>query len=207
MLLPMRGLSASSFMVALTTVSILPPSIMTTIYVLQDATLFVFAFGFLTRWLCSLAPRGTYFKDPLEWVDLVVVVLPFLFLTIPGLAELFPSWLTSQTALINLRLLRILRFQRILQDEFTFSRFVSGLKIPFFRQDKDTLSCVIVESWQLQLARVVISISTLLLVSTGLIYSAEHTVNPDIDNYFTALYCKLLHARQSIGVPFCLLVV
>lgn len=180
---------ASSFVVALTTVSFLPPPLPVTLYFLQDATLALFAFGFLARWWSSVEPRGTYFKDPLEWVDLTVVLLPFLFLTVPGLADLFPSWMTSQTALINLRLFRVLRFQAILQDEFTFSKFVSGLRLPYGNSD-DALSCVIVEVWQLQLARVLLSISTLLLVSTGLIYSAEHTVNPGIDNYFSALYCK-----------------
>ncbi len=48
-----------------------------------------------------------------------------------------------------------------------------------------------VRPYQLQLARVVISIFTLVSVSTGLIYSAEHEVNPAIPDYFTALYFGL----------------
>jgi hypothetical protein len=48
-----------------------------------------------------------------------------------------------------------------------------------------------VRPYQLQLARVVISIFTLVSVSTGLIYSAEHEVNPQIPDYFTALYFGL----------------
>jgi Ion transport protein len=180
---------ASSFFVALTTVSTLPPTVMSTVYFLQDATLVMFAFGFVSRWWSSLQPRGTYFDDPLEWVDLAVVVLPFMFLAIPSLALVMPSWLTSQTSLINLRLLRVLRFQRLLQDELSFSRFVSGLWIPP-GSGKDALSCVIVESWQLQLARVLLSLFTLISISTGLIYAAEQGVNPGIENYFSALYCK-----------------
>ena len=48
-----------------------------------------------------------------------------------------------------------------------------------------------VRPYQLQLARVVISIFTLASVSTGLIYAAEHEVNPAIPDYFTALYFGL----------------
>jgi hypothetical protein len=180
----------SSFLSALSTCKgLFPPPTMSYVTTLQDATLYFFAFGFVSRWFSSAAPRGTYFqKDPLEVVDIFVVAMPFLFLTVPGLADMMPSWLTGQTALINLRLLRVLRFQRILQDEFTFSRFVSGLKFP---GKDDALSCVIVDLWQLQLARVLLSIFTLLSVATGLIYSAEHGVNPDIPDYFTALYVSV----------------
>ena len=189
----------SSFLMALTTVPTLPPTLMYAIYFCQDATLFLFAFGFLTRWLSSLEPRGSYFKDSLEWIDTVVVMLPFLFLTVPGLSEFFPPWLTSQTTLINLRLLRVLRFQRILQDEFTFSRFVAGLR---FGPSEDPTSCVIVELWQLQLARVLLSVFTLLSVSTGLIYAAEHSVNPGIADYFSALYCKWSRLRNDLQISF-----
>lgn len=48
-----------------------------------------------------------------------------------------------------------------------------------------------VRPYQLQLARVVISIFTLVSVSTGLIYSAENEINPQIPDYFTALYFGL----------------
>lgn len=48
-----------------------------------------------------------------------------------------------------------------------------------------------VRPYQLQLARVIISIFTLVSVSTGLIYTAEHEVNPLIPDYFTALYFGL----------------
>jgi hypothetical protein len=48
-----------------------------------------------------------------------------------------------------------------------------------------------VRPYQLQLARVAVSIFTLVSVSTGLIYAAEHEVNPCIPDYFTALYFGL----------------
>jgi len=78
--------------------------------------------------------------------------------------------------------LRLLRFQRVLSDLETFRQFEVGL---FGISPND------VRSWQLQLARVLISIFTLLFVSTGLIYSAEHAVNPQIPDFFTALYFGL----------------
>jgi voltage-gated potassium channel len=64
----------------------------------------------------------------------------------------------------------------------TFQKFTGALGLPGLSS---------VQPYQLQLARVVLSIFTLLSVSAGLIYSAEHTVNPDLDNYFTALYFGL----------------
>ena len=45
-----------------------------------------------------------------------------------------------------------------------------------------------VRPYQLQLTRVIVSVMTLFNVAAGLIYQAEHVVNPDISNYFSALY-------------------
>ena len=96
-----------------------------------------------------------------------------------------PTWLLSSTsansALLNLRLLRILKFQRILTDKDTYVKFEMALGMK--KSD--------VRPYQLQLARVAVSISTLVSVSTGLIYAAEHEVNPQIPDYFTALYFGL----------------
>ena len=96
-----------------------------------------------------------------------------------------PNWLlaasSANSALLNLRLLRILKFQRVLTDETTYMNFELALGMKKSE----------VRPYQLQLARVVISIFTLVSVSTGLIYSAEHDVNPQIPDYFTALYFGL----------------
>ena len=48
-----------------------------------------------------------------------------------------------------------------------------------------------VKPYKLQLATVVLSVFTLLCISTGLIYTTEHSVNPAIPDYFTALYFAL----------------
>ena len=85
------------------------------------------------------------------------------------------------SALFNLRLLYVLRLQRVLQDMDTISKFGDALGIPTDQ----------VQAWQLQLARVLLSLFTLLSVAAGLIYTAEHVVNPNIDNYFDALYFGL----------------
>ena len=95
-----------------------------------------------------------------------------------------PGWLVSSSAnsaLLNLRLLRTLKFQRVLTDENTYMNFEMALGM----RKTD------VRPYQLQLARVIISIFTLVSVSTGLIYTAEHEVNPQIPDYFTALYFGL----------------
>jgi voltage-gated potassium channel Kch len=126
-----------------------------------------------------------YFAQPIVLVDIVAVILPLLFATQPSSfwadSTFIPNWLTSSSGLINLRLLRILRLQRVLQDMDTFTKFEMALGI----SDSN------VKAWQLQLARTVLSIFTLLSVSTGLIYTAEHDVNPNIPDYFTALYFGL----------------
>ena len=80
-----------------------------------------------------------------------------------------------------LRLLRVLRLQRYVQDIQSFRRFESALG---FKN-------VNVKPYQLEVARVVTSIFTLLFISTGLIYNAEHIQNPKLPDYFTALYFGL----------------
>jgi hypothetical protein len=69
----------------------------------------------------------------------------------------------------------------VLTDIGTFGRFEVALGL----KPKD------VRPYQLQLARVLLSIFTLLSVASGLIYTAEHNVNPGINDYFDALYFGL----------------
>jgi len=88
---------------------------------------------------------------------------------------------TNSPRLQNLRLLRVLRLRRLLSDIDTFYRFEMALGLPPES----------VRPFQLQLARVLLSTFTLLSVSSGLIYTTEHGVNPDIPDYFSALYFGL----------------
>lgn len=173
---------ASSLLVALSTLNNLPPTLSYPIQLAQDWIAGLFVFEFLLRWFSSPSPRFLYLTQPLVLVDILVVFLPFLVGIAPSFVNPYlPSWLTSSSTLINLRLLRILRLQRVLTDQATFARFESALGIP----SRD------IKGWQLQLARVSLSIFTLLSVATGLIYTAEHRVNPNINSYFDALYFGL----------------
>ena len=171
---------ASSLFVAISTVNSLPLLFASGLTIVQDVVAAIFVIEFFARWFSSSAPRGRHFTQPLILVDVFVVLIPFL-VTTTG-TEWLPAWLTSSSSLINLRLLRILRLQRVLQDMKTFTRFEEGLGIPAGK----------VKAYQLQLARVVMSVFTLLSVSTGLIYTVEHKVNPQITDYFTSLYFGLV---------------
>jgi hypothetical protein len=199
----------SSLLVAVSTLPDLAPALQAPIQYAENTIGSVFAVEFLVRWYSvneSISADGStnndkkgllsdgsntnkkgllYFAQPSVLVDIVAVILPLLFATQPSSfwadSTFVPNWLTSSSGLINLRLLRILRLQRVLQDMDTFTKFEVALGI----SDSN------VKAWQLQLARTVLSIFTLLSVSTGLIYTAEHNVNPNIPDYFTALYFGL----------------
>jgi hypothetical protein len=185
----------SCFLVAVSTIPDLAVGLQAPIQFAENTIGSVFAVEFLARWYShhgvqsdgtTIPKKGLlYFAQPSVLVDIVAVILPLLFATQPSSfwadSTFVPNWLTSSSGLINLRLLRILRLQRVLQDMDTFTKFEVALGI----SDSN------VKAWQLQLARTVLSIFTLLSVSTGLIYTAEHDVNPNIPDYFTALYFGL----------------
>lgn len=119
----------------------------------------------------------------------IVVILPLILSgVLPVLYDFgvtIPAWILSSagsSALLNLRLLRILKFQRVLTNQRTYTEFMQALGM---------MKKTDVRPYQLQLARVIITIFTLVSVSTGLIYTAEHEVNHQIPDYFTALYFGL----------------
>lgn len=184
----------SCFLVAINTLDELPTELRRGINIVDTLCVYIFAVEFFLRWWSAGQFQLRYLTKPLVSIDAVVVILP---LILSGLLPLWdlgvmagfypgislPTWLlaassSSNSALLNLRLLRILKFQRVLTDEKTYMKFEMALGMK--RSD--------VRPYQLQLARVLISIFTLVSVSTGLIYTAEHDVNPRIPDYFTALY-------------------
>jgi voltage-gated potassium channel len=175
----------SSFIVALETLpsSTLPQFTPSILYHAESFLSYFFCIGFFLRWYAVGNLSMKYFTKPLPILDFFASVMPLILMKgVPLFGIAVPAWVAlDNSALVNLRLLRILRLQELLVDEETFSKVEVTLGI----QPGD------VRPYQLQLARVLISIFTLCSVATGLIYTAEHDVNPMIPDYFTALYFGL----------------
>ena len=165
----------SSLLVAINTIPWLSMDYINMNNAAQEIITILFAVEFVLRWYAA-DMKPSYFLKPLTLIDIVVVIIPLAL----KLSNAMPE-LSHQSGLINLLLLRILRLQRVIVDTETFSKYLIALG---FKATE-------IRPYQLQLARVVLSIFTLLSVSTGLIYSAEHEVNPAIPDYFTALYFGL----------------
>lgn len=186
----------SCFLQAINTLDNIPAEMHQGIDMVDTFFVYIFAIEFFLRWWSAGRFQLRYLAKPLAAIDSVVVILP---LILSGLLPIYeyavmsgfipgvslPAWLLSSSsansALLNLRLLRILKFQRVLTDQNTYMKFEMALGM------KQTD----VKPYQLQLARVVISIFTLLSVSTGLIYTAENETNPMFSDYFTTLYFGL----------------
>jgi|AntRauTorckE5430_2_1112549.scaffolds.fasta_scaffold04535_1 voltage-gated potassium channel len=175
----------SSFLVAVGTLptGTFPDFISKMSFDIEEGLSIFFCFGFFLRWYSvgNLSPK--YFMKFLPFIDFIASVLPFALTTsIFSLgATSVPSWLIANSALVNLRLLRLLRLQEFLTDIETFKKVAEVLGV-----ESEGL-----RPYQLKLGRVVITIFSLLSVSTGLIYTAEHEVNDSIPDYFTALYFGL----------------
>ena len=149
--------------------------------VIEYAACITFAMVYALRWYAtSFDPR--HVLKGIELVDLLsfapILSQPFS----PDPNEALGSGFEV------LRILRALRLQRFVQDEASFMPILTALSIR--AEDRPAPG-----SRELRLglnvARVVASISSLLFVSTGLIYEFEHLVNPQIGTYFDALYFGL----------------
>lgn len=173
----------SSFTVALSTLpkeSLPAPSFILLDYLETGLGVFFFS-AFFIRWYSVGQLKITYLLRPLAFIDVFASVLPVVLSNVSFLGVGYiPAVLSSPSALANLRLLRILRLQALLVDMKTFSK----VQIAFGIETE-------VKKYQLTLARVVITILCLVSVATGCIYAAEHEVNPQIPDYFTALYFGL----------------
>mmetsp|Transcript_15439 Transcript_15439/g.29125 ORF Transcript_15439/g.29125 Transcript_15439/m.29125 type:complete len:521 (-) Transcript_15439:45-1607(-) len=175
----------SSFIVALGTLPAksLPNIVFSVCNDIELVLSYFFCFGFFLRWYSVGQLSPMYFLKPLPFIDFFASVLPLVLMksvSILGTStDVLPSWLMTNSALVNLRLLRLLRIQELLVDIETFTRVSEALGL------KD------VKPYQLKLTRVLITIFTLCSVSTGLIYTAEYQVNEAIPDYFTALYFGL----------------
>lgn len=170
----------SSLLLAVGTIQTLPEQVINGIFITEDLIGYAFFLDFLFRWY-SKGFKKSYLLNPFSLID-AVFILPVILRGMPALAALLPGSVSSSSGLINLRLLRILRLQLVLSDLETFGKFELALGL----KPSD------IRPYQLQLARVILSIFTLISVSSGLIYTSEHTANPTaFPDYFTALYFGL----------------
>ena len=173
----------SSVFVAAGTVQSIPPFIHSIIGVGENFVAIIFLLEYFLRWYCNGLRLGHLIK-PLVIVDLLSI-LPLAFHALPGLVSCLPfgTKVLEDNLLVNLRLLRLLRFQRFLVDFDTFERFQLAIGVRWFVKD--------VRKYHLQLARVIITIFTLQSVAAGLVFAAEHAANPSLSDYPTALYFVL----------------
>lgn len=134
----------------------------------ESITTACFAVEYCLRWW-SRSLRPSYLVKPLMLIDLLSV-LPSLLTssTIPGLRGSFAF----------LRVLRILKLQRYVRDEESFTKLQLALGLVPAGSSRGT---------DLPLARVVSTILSLLFVTAGFLYEAE----PQVPNYFASLYYGL----------------
>jgi len=178
----------NSFLVALSTLdslSYLLPNFRNAEIVIGS----IFFADFVARWFSSSRDQLGFVLDPQFAVDILVVILPLVVSITPDWmwheVKILPSAVSQPSGLFNLQLLRVLRLRRFLRDLDAFERFAEQAL------GRTNVDRYIVQDWQLQLARIVLLLFTLISVATGLIYTAENRLNPNIDNYFDALYFGL----------------
>jgi len=162
-------LTAACALYAIQTLQLDPTSV-AVLSLLEDVVSVAFIVEYFLRWY-SRNLRPSYLLKFEMLVDLAAF-LPFL-LALAGFGR-------DSFTLQFLRLLRILRLQRFLRNRLSFSRLVG------------MANAGAVNPFELQLARTVTSISTLVFISSGLIYNAEHAVNPAFPNFFATLYFGLV---------------
>jgi len=167
----------SCFVAALGTLQNLPTALSDGIIFVENIYSVIFSFEYFVRWYLS-GFSAKHFFQPLVIIDLIAIS-PSLFQVVSMMG--FPAPAMAGTTLITLRLFRILRLQRVLNDYDTFKKFELALGLQPSK----------IKPYQLELARVLSTVFTLLSIASGLIYSAEHEVNPGIPDYFTALYFGL----------------
>ena len=117
---------------------------------LRGATVVVFAIEYALRWW-SRSLRPSYLIKPLPLIHLMSFLPSLLDLPIPNLRP------NEGGSLGFLRVMRILRFNRFVRDERSFSRLATAFGARDFRVGKADL----------QLARVVTSISSLVVITSG----------------------------------------
>jgi len=164
----------SCFAYAVATVPSLPLELTSSLQALETYTSVFFLAEYFTRWF-SRKFEPSFVLEPLNVVDLVSF-LPLIAEELLGYSYNFSF----------LRLLRILRLQRLLTDVETFSLFGQALGFSSVSSGDRAR-----DETYLQLARVISTLFTLLFVASGAIYAAESEANSSINDFFDALYFGL----------------
>jgi len=145
----------------------------------------LFSLDYLARWW-SRGLRIDYALSPAMVFDLVSV-LPFL------LSPLVPEF--QGVELNFLKLLRVLRVYRLFRPKAF--QDVAQLTYPFLGTNVAQLLDT-VRPYQLQVVRTMGVLFTLVFITAGLVYEAEHRVNPQFQDFFSALYFSLV-ALSTVG--------
>ena len=156
--------------------------------VFEDATAVLFAIEYFARWW-SRSLRPSYLLKPLMVIDLLSFLPTLLSSFGPGvdLSAFIPGLRSGAGSLTFLRALRILRLNRFVRDEETFSTLRNAYKFgsepvanpPATDDRRRPLA------FDLQIARVVTSLSSLIVVTAGFLYETEEAQVPD---FFTAIF-------------------
>jgi len=151
-----------------------------TVTVVEDVITALFAIDYVLRWYSrGLSP--SYLLNQYMLFDIATFIPPLLPLLLPGFK--------IQT-LNFLRLLRTARVYRLLQP-----RRVKELGRDLFGIDPDSIN---VTAYQLQLTRSFGVVFTLIFIVAGLMYTAEHEVNPQLPDFFSSLYFSII-SLSTVG--------
>jgi len=146
----------------------------------------LFSLDYVARWW-SRGLRWDYLLTPTMVSDLVSV-LPFL------LRGLVPA--LEGVELNFLKLFRVLRIYRFFRPN-EVRNVVRLLLGPGMANEADILMRR-VRPYQLQVARTFGIVSTLVFVTAGLMYEAEHTSNPQFPDLFSSFYFSII-ALSTVG--------
>lgn len=153
---------------------------------INDVANFLFTLDYLARWW-SRGLRWDYVFTPAMVFDLTSI-LPFI----------LGPWVPAlQGVQLNfLKLLRVLRVYRFFRPK-AFQE-AAGVLLPIFRSEDIDQLLSQVKPYQLQVVRTFGVVFTLLFITAGLVYEAEHDVNPQFQDFFSSLYFSVI-ALSTVG--------
>lgn len=149
----------------------------------EDAIVIFFAIEYFLRWY-SREFDLRFVLEPLSIIRFLSFA-PFTYLLYQKYVLGDPSVDPFEASLYSvLSLFTVLRLQSFVKDVGSFEKFLEALSIPK-RGTRYALR------WQFELARVALTVVSLLAISSGLFYELEHKTNPSIPDGFTALYFSI----------------